>query len=63
MAFMLPVATPPNTIIFASDKMKIQYMVKAGFMINIAGVIIVSLLVYLIGSVLFDLNTYPIWAK
>lgn len=63
MAFMLPVATPPNTIIFASDKMKIQYMVKAGFMINIVGIIVVSLLVYIIGSVLFDLNTFPIWAK
>ncbi len=63
MAFMLPVATPPNTIIFASDKMKIQYMVKAGFMLNIFGVLIVSLLVYLIGSMLFDLNTFPLWAK
>ncbi len=62
MAFMLPVATPPNTIIFASERVTIGEMVKAGFVLNILGVIIVSALVYLIGTILFGLNGFPAWA-
>lgn len=62
MAFMLPVATPPNTIILASDKLRIIDMVKAGFLFNISSVILVSLLVYLIGSVIFGLQIFPAWA-
>jgi sodium-dependent dicarboxylate transporter 2/3/5 len=63
MAFMLPVATPPNTIVFSYDRLKIIHMVKSGFLLNISSVILVVLLVYLIGSMLFDLNTFPAWAK
>lgn len=63
MAFMLPVATPPNTIIFASGRIKVYDMVKAGFNLNLAGVIIVSILVYLLGNYIFDMNTFPDWAK
>ncbi|MDI5790810.1 anion permease [Bacillus licheniformis] len=35
-AFMLPVGTPPNAIIFASGKLKISEMVRTGFVINIS---------------------------
>lgn len=63
MAFMLPVATPPNTIVFASERLKIIDMVKVGFFMNLFGVIVVSLLVYLIGTIIFGLNEFPIWAK
>ncbi|RLC51604.1 MAG: SLC13/DASS family transporter [Candidatus Cloacimonadota bacterium] len=62
MAFMLPVATPPNTIIFASSRIKVTEMVKAGFALNILGVIIVTLLVYFVGELVFDLGTFPGWA-
>jgi sodium-dependent dicarboxylate transporter 2/3/5 len=62
MAFMLPVATPPNTIIFASSRIKVAEMVKAGFALNLLGVIIVSLLVYFVGELVFDLGTFPGWA-
>jgi len=34
-AFMLPVATPPNAIVFATERVKIQEMVKAGIRLNI----------------------------
>ena len=34
-AFMLPVATPPNSIVFASNLVSIQSMVKAGFFLNL----------------------------
>lgn len=62
MAFMLPVATPPNTIIFASERIRIIDMAKIGFIMNLFGVIVISLLVYLIGTVLFGLNEFPSWA-
>ncbi len=63
MAFMLPVATPPNTVVFASGKLKVIDMVKAGFMLNLLSVIVISLLVYLLGSILFELNIFPGWAE
>lgn len=62
MAFMLPVATPPNTIVFASERIRIIDMAKVGFVMNLLGVIVISLLVYLIGTVLFGLNEFPTWA-
>jgi solute carrier family 13 (sodium-dependent dicarboxylate transporter), member 2/3/5 len=63
MAFMLPVATPPNTIVFASERLRILDMAKVGFFMNLFGVIVISLLVYLIGTVLFGLNEFPLWAN
>ena len=63
LGFMMPVGTPPNTIVFASERLKISDMAKAGFAINILSIILVSLLVYLLGSILFDLGTFPDWAK
>ena len=62
MAFMLPVATPPNTIIFASGRIKIYEMAKTGFALNIAGIIVVSIIIYFLGDLIFDLGTMPAWA-
>lgn len=42
-AFMLPVATPPNAIVFATGTISIPQMVKAGFFLNLIGVLIVSI--------------------
>lgn len=63
MAFMMPVGTPPNTIVFASNRLRITDMAKTGFVLNILSVIIISVFVYFIGSILFDLHTFPDWAK
>jgi sodium-dependent dicarboxylate transporter 2/3/5 len=63
MAFMMPVGTPPNTIVFASKRLKISDMAKTGFALNLISVIVIALLVYFIGSIIFDLNTFPEWAK
>ena len=63
MAFMLPVATPPNTIIFAGGQIRTIDMAKTGFALNIIGTIIVSLMVYFIGSFIFQLDIFPAWAN
>jgi sodium-dependent dicarboxylate transporter 2/3/5 len=46
MAFMLPVATPPNAIVFSSGKIKMSQMVRAGLVLNLVIAIIVACFVY-----------------
>jgi sodium-dependent dicarboxylate transporter 2/3/5 len=41
--FMLPVATPPNTIVFGSEKIKAKEMMTSGFWLDLAGIFIISL--------------------
>ncbi|KXK31316.1 MAG: 2-oxoglutarate translocator [Bacteroidetes bacterium OLB12] len=43
MAFMFPVATPPNAIVFSSGHMKVKDMMKAGFVMNILSLIVIYL--------------------
>ncbi|MCI4129663.1 SLC13 family permease [Bacillus haynesii] len=60
-AFMLPVGTPPNAIIFASGKLKISEMVRTGFMINIFTLILIVGAVFYILPHLWgvDLTVFP----
>ncbi len=47
-AFMLPVATAPNAVVFGSDKIKIDQMIQEGFILNILGTLIIGLTCYAI---------------
>jgi sodium-dependent dicarboxylate transporter 2/3/5 len=53
-AFMLPVATPPNAIVYGSNKFTIATMIKAGFILNIFGIIVVTAFSYLIAPMIFQ---------
>lgn len=60
-AFMLPVATPPNAVVFGSGYLKITDMIKAGFWINMACIIIIPAMIYFLLPITWgiDLNVFP----
>jgi len=64
MAFMLPVATPPNAIIFATNRIKVIEMARAGIYLNLAGAAIITVMTYFLATWVFDinLNEMPLWA-
>lgn len=49
-AFMLPIATPPNAIIMSSRVIKVKEMAKVGFIANMLGVVVLSLVAYFLWS-------------
>lgn len=55
-AFMLPVATPPNAVVFGSGYLKIEDMVKKGIWMNILSIILLSIIVYYFLPMVWDLN-------
>jgi len=46
-AFMLPVATAPNAIVYGSERVTIQEMVRAGLMLNLVGACVITLVCYI----------------
>jgi sodium-dependent dicarboxylate transporter 2/3/5 len=64
-AFMLPVATPPNAIVFGSGRLKISEMAKVGLAINLIGVVVITLFFYTLGSAVFSIEPgiVPEWAR
>ncbi|XP_042551825.1 solute carrier family 13 member 1 [Dipodomys spectabilis] len=61
-AFLLPVANPPNAIVFSYGHLRVIDMVKAGLGVNILGVAVVMLGMFTWIAPMFDLYTYPSWA-
>ena len=60
-AFMLPVATPPNAVVFGSGYLKIQDMVARGVIMNIFSIILITLIVYIILPIVWgiELSYFP----
>jgi len=57
-AFMLPVATPPNAIVFGSGYLKIKDMVKTGLFMNVISIILISVYIYYILPLIWDLDLF-----
>lgn len=60
-AFMLPVATPPNAVVFGSGYLRIPDMAKAGFALNLTGMILVTIGIYFLVPLVWgiDLTSLP----
>jgi solute carrier family 13 (sodium-dependent dicarboxylate transporter), member 2/3/5 len=54
--FMLPVATPPNAIIFGSGHIKLSQMVRAGFVLDLVAVILIPIFTYLVGAAVLGIK-------
>lgn len=52
-AFMLPVATPPNTIVFGSELLQIKKMAKTGLVMNLLAILVISFLSYFLVGLVF----------
>lgn len=65
MAFMMPVATPPNAVIFGSGRIRITDMAKVGIVLNLCAVVFTLIIFYLLFPVLSGqaIGTFPEWAK
>ncbi len=64
-AFMLPVATPPNAIVFGSGFVSIPQMAKAGVWLNLAFIMLISVMAYFLVQWVYgvELGLLPVWAQ
>ncbi|MBE7560073.1 SLC13/DASS family transporter [bacterium] len=62
-AFMLPVATPPNAIIFGTERVRIADMARAGLVLNLLGAVLITLAIHFWGRLVFDMGAagLPDW--
>ena len=63
-AFMLPVATPPNAVVFGSGCLSIKQMARAGLWLNLIGAVLIVIFVRYLMPVLWgiELGALPAWA-
>jgi sodium-dependent dicarboxylate transporter 2/3/5 len=59
-AFMLPVATPPNAVVFGSGYLTIPDMVRAGFRMNLISIVIITAACYWLLPVLWGFDPFGV---
>lgn len=64
-AFMLPIATPPNAIIYSCPLVESRDMIRAGFWLNLICIVALVLMAYTLTILVFDITpgVLPDWAK
>lgn len=64
MAFMFPVATPPNAIVFSTGQLSMMEMMKTGIVLNLIAIVLITALTLIWGTFILpiDLLQYPDWA-
>jgi sodium-dependent dicarboxylate transporter 2/3/5 len=62
-AFMLPIGTPPNAIVFSSGKVSMVQMGKTGFILNLITVVFVTAFIYFLATRILGISTVhpPAW--
>ena len=63
-AFMLPVATPPNALVFGTNRIRMMDMARTGLIFNVCAVFLVVVFMFTLGRVVFgiDMAEMPAWA-
>ncbi|MAJ52368.1 MAG: anion transporter [Flammeovirgaceae bacterium] len=64
-AFMLPVATAPNAVVFGSGYLKVKDMVRVGFVLNVISILVITIFVYFLLPMIWgiDLLSFPLDLK
>jgi len=64
-AFMMPVATPPNAIVFGSERIRIAEMARVGVVMNLIGAVVITAVALALGPLVLgiDADVFPDWAK
>ena len=63
-AFMMPVATPPNAIVFGSHRVRVAEMARVGLVLNLIGALAITALFRILGPIMFGIEAGapPDWA-
>ncbi|MFD2033478.1 SLC13 family permease [Belliella marina] len=59
-AFMLPVATPPNAVVFSSGFFTIRDMAKTGFVLNIISILLITLFIYYVMPLVWGIDLFDL---
>ena len=52
-AFMMPISTPPNAVVFSSGYVRMKEMIRAGWILNLVSSVVISVICYLLLEQIF----------